>query len=112
MEGIVNLLSDEAGAKGGYEMKMRLEVSDYEALPIDPEEANDLGLHVTNCVKRHTALVTLIWSQRISFHRQQIITWMYRAITLPAIGFIIWQLVGIMKRLEELKVTGTVIGGP
>lgn len=61
---------------------------DYSDFPIDPDEAVDLRLHVRNCVKRHTALVRMISNDRI-------VTWLYRAATLPLLGAIAAKMWGI-----------------
>lgn len=61
---------------------------DYSDLPIDPDEAVDLRLHVRNCVKRHTALVHMISNDRI-------ITWLYRAATLPLLAAIAAKMWGL-----------------
>lgn len=61
---------------------------EYSEIPIDPDEANDLRLHVKNCMKRHTALVKMI-------SRDRVITWLYRAATLPILASIAAKLYGL-----------------
>lgn len=56
-------------------------------LPIDPEEATDLILHVRNCAKRHMALVRMI-------HNDRIITWLYRGAVIPALLYICGKMAG------------------
>lgn len=61
---------------------------ELEDLPVDPREATDLALHVTNCVKRHTALVRLV-------RHDKIMTWLYRAGLLPLAVAAVARLYGL-----------------
>jgi hypothetical protein len=59
-------------------------MSDLEDIPVDPDEATDLKLHVKNCMKRHTALVKMIT-------REKLFTWLYRTALLPPVLYIAWK---------------------
>lgn len=61
---------------------------DYSDFPIHPGEASNLRLHVENCMKRHTALVRMISHDRV-------ITWLYRAATLPLLASIAAKMWGL-----------------
>lgn len=71
----------------------------YLKLPIDPKEATDLEIHVANCVKRHSALVSIIHKQEKRQMKNAVITWVYRAITIPLLVFIAVQFVFIQRAL-------------
>jgi hypothetical protein len=70
-------------------------MSDLEDIPVDPDEATDLKLHVKNCMKRHTALVKLI-------SREKIFTWIYRALVLPGLGYVVFKLATIQPDVLAL----------
>lgn len=61
---------------------------ELEDIPIEPEEANDLGLHVRNCLKRHTALVKLI-------RRDKVYDWIYRTILIVPVLYVAGKLATI-----------------
>jgi hypothetical protein len=57
----------------------------YEEIPIDPDEATDLPLHARNCMRRYVALVKLINDGNRRRAKQEIVTWIYRGLVLPAL---------------------------
>lgn len=63
-------------------------MAELDDIPIDPDEATDLRLHVRNCMRRHSALVRMI-------SRERIITWLYRAAVLPLLLTITAKIFGI-----------------
>jgi hypothetical protein len=77
----------------------------YLQLPIDPREATDLQMHVANCVKRHVALVSLIHRQEKRQMKSNVITWVYRAITIPLLIFIAVQFVFIQRALLNASIS-------
>lgn len=62
----------------------------YEDLPVLPEESNDLAVHVKQCTMRYNALL-----KRIQF--SDLMSWIYRAVMLPAVGFLCLKMWELMK---------------
>lgn len=73
---------------------------ELDELPVDPEEANNLKLHVQNCVQRHAALVRFM-------HQDRKFTWVYRIVMIPltltTLGFM-WKLFELFQPLAKLLV--------
>ncbi len=77
-------------------------MEDLDELPIDPEEARDLPLHVRNCIKRHVIQVRLIREGMLSRQRSDMIAWLYRIVVIPALGFACWQLWALRPAIDKL----------
>ena len=75
----------------------------YEEIPIEPGEATDLDLHVRNCLRRHTAMTRMIGAMARSHLKSEIITWVYRAIIIPVIGWIAWEMWKLPDRLLAIR---------
>lgn len=75
---------------------------DLEDLPIEPGEAADLGLHVRNCIRRHIALVRHINRFQARLARSEMITWIYRAIIIPVLCWIGYEMWRLPERLHTL----------
>lgn len=80
----------------------------FEEIPIEPSEATDLALHVRNCLQRHTALVRLINDGLRRRDRSDFMSWVYRGVLLPAIGFVAYQLWALRPVIDKMIALGPV----
>lgn len=63
----------------------------HDELPVLPEEATSLKVHVRMCVRRHLALIRYHHELSRKMWRSEMITLIYRSIMLPAVGALLWK---------------------
>ena len=66
--------------------------SRHDEIPVLPEEATDLAIHVRQCSLRYNALLRYHYEISKRLRWADWTSWLYRAITLPAVLWIAWQL--------------------